>query len=619
MFLSNYNFTCFFSLHEQKFPVFFFGSFRLIFSHPILSGILVFLLPITASLMAEEPVRLFDDQVLPITGNRLLVYENRGSAWSPGDVLEMARNGQKGISVRKVPNFGFSDSRYWVIFSITNRAPNANRILEMAYSPMDHIKLYQIHPDEIKLLYQAGDKFPFYQRPRPENSFLFPVTIPQNSTARFMMKFETDGSYQMPLFVHSERSLYDQTRTQSLFQGGYFGILVALTLYNLILYFTTRDRSFFYYFLTISGFGLIVMNLRGMSYHYLWPESSWWENHSLPVFIGMAFFWATQFTRSYLQTPIYSKRIDKILLMMMLAFVFLLILSMISYKHAIIVSAFLVLTYSILTLLTAFQLRMEDYEYTLYYLIAWTSFMIGTSVYSMMGLGLVPTNTFNNFSLEFGSSIQMILLSLGLGRRIRILDQEKDYARAQNTRMELELIKKNLEPHFMMNTINATVHWLQEKPDVAIKLLHALARELRMLIEGSGKTLVPVSWEVELCKTHLEVMKMRRDQNFKLDIVNLNMDEFIPPLIFHTIMENGITHGFEEQPEGTFRIQRNLSDQNSLIYTIENNGNSTGKPGSGLGMKYIESRLEETFPGKWKLVTGPTKNGWRTTIEILVR
>ncbi len=568
---------------------------------------------------ADPAVELTDAKAVSVQNEFLSIYEDRESKMMPGDILTMETQNIPPLLTKGVPNFGFSDSTYWVRFSIINQTEESRRFIEMSYSPMDHIQLYRIDRGIPLLLYETGDIFPFSKRPRIENDFVFPVNLQQGRREEYLFRFQSKGSNQFPITIHTITSLYDQNLSQTVFQGVYFGILVTLLLYNLIFFLTVRDYSYFYYFLNIAGFALILMNLRGFSYRYLWPQNPWWENRSLPFFIGWAFFWSVQFTRTYLHTIVNVPLADKFLKGFMVFFTFLMGLSFVDYRLSIILAALLVICSSLLILFTAIYGTRTGLQHPIFFLVAWISFLFGTSIYSMMGLGLLPPSHLTSYSLEYGSGLHMILLSVGLGRRIRILDIEKERARATTDRMELELIKKNLEPHFMMNSLNATVNWMEENPSVAIQLLHELVEELRMLVEGSGKTLVPLSWEVKLCRAHLKIMGMRRDHQYTLIEDGLDAEDLIPPMILHTLVENGITHGFTDSEQGEFRIQRQVLKGNRVRYTVQNNGGSKGKQGSGIGNRYIETRLEEVFPGRWHFSSTPISCGWSASIEIPLR
>ena len=108
------------------------------------------------------------------------------------------------------------------------------------------------------------------------------------------------------------------------------------------------------------------------------------------------------------------------------------------------------------------------------------------------------------FFPAFGVLIVCLLASLSLQSKKQRRQHEKALVNA--ARLEIELLKKNIQPHFLMNTLTSVMEWIEEDPTTGVKFIEALADEFRILSEVSGKKLIPVSQEIELCRSHLEIM-----------------------------------------------------------------------------------------------------------------
>jgi LytS/YehU family sensor histidine kinase len=92
----------------------------------------------------------------------------------------------------------------------------------------------------------------------------------------------------------------------------------------------------------------------------------------------------------------------------------------------------------------------------------------------------------------------------------------------------------------------------------------------------------------------------------------------VPPMIFHTLIENGLTHGYENKLQGTFTLQRK-KNSNCVQYILSNDGDfnsGESKDSSGFGLRYIKNRLEESYPDRWDIISRKQAQGWETTIEI---
>lgn len=216
------------------------------------------------------------------------------------------------------------------------------------------------------------------------------------------------------------------------------------------------------------------------------------------------------------------------------------------------------------------------------------------------------------------ASIMVICVSISIARQFAKSERAESEANLKSARLENELLKKNINPHFLLNSLTSIIVWLRKDPKSAIKLIEALAYEFRMITQISGLKQIPIQQEIELCRTHLKIMNYRKGADFHLESVDIVEEENVPPMIFHTLIENGLTHGYENKSRGTFTLQRQ-KNSDCVQYILSNDGDfcsEESKYSSGFGMKYIESRLEESYPGRWKISSHSIKNGWETIIDL---
>ena len=194
---------------------------------------------------------------------------------------------------------------------------------------------------------------------------------------------------------------------------------------------------------------------------------------------------------------------------------------------------------------------------------------------------------------------------------------------ARSKRLENELLKKTIQPHFIANSLSAIRSLSKTNPDRANKLVQAISSEFYLLNKIINESEITVAQEIELCQYHLEVMGYRRDATYELQTDNISNNIKIPPLIFHTLIENGVTHSLKPKECGIFRIKYN-KDKNFKEFIIQNNGSNLEKLNGqsaniledGLGYKYIKSRLEEKYSNQWELTYGIYCGLWETKIKI---
>lgn len=200
-------------------------------------------------------------------------------------------------------------------------------------------------------------------------------------------------------------------------------------------------------------------------------------------------------------------------------------------------------------------------------------------------------------------------------RRERL--QARD-AKLTAARLEIELLRKNLQPHFMLNTLTTLSQVLEEKPSAAVRLIEDLAAEFRALTRLSAEKQVPLAEELALCRAHLRVMSARTERAWSLEADGVDPAACVPPALFLTLIENGFSHQRVQGGHTTFRLCAERADD-SIRYTFLSPGViavETSRIGGGTGLRYVQSRLEESFHGAWKLSQREAPDGWETVIEL---
>ncbi|MDH5656338.1 MAG: histidine kinase, partial [Spirochaetia bacterium] len=466
-------------------------------------------------------------------GNHVFFLKDPNGALDFQKILSIGFQDQFLPSKEKIPNFGFTSNVYWIKFNIKNTTSVKRWFLQIGYPKIDSIKFFYRKNSENWEKIATGDMEIFLKRPVLHRTFLFPLELQQDDLAEIYIRFESEGSHQYPMFLVPQETFIHNDRTETFIFGIYYGIVIILAIYNLVLFFLVKDRSYLYYFLYITGFGIVMMNLNGISYQIFWPEFPGWENRSLPFFIGWTFFWSLQFSRKFLNTKALSLLLNRLFLSLMFCMLLLAVISLfISYRLSINLSAILVICFSILIFVGGFDSLNKRYRPARYFLAAWFIFLLGMFLYSFKAFGFIMYNFFTDYGLQIGSALEMSLLSLGLGDRIQHINQEKQKAqllafeneklyhksKITSQRLELELLKKNIEPHFLLNSINATIIWMEENPEKAVTLLNSLADELRTILKISSEKFIAAEEEINLCRSHLSVMGLRHDKDFLLDI-----------------------------------------------------------------------------------------------------
>ncbi len=251
------------------------------------------------------------------------------------------------------------------------------------------------------------------------------------------------------------------------------------------------------------------------------------------------------------------------------------------------------------------------------YLAAGMMLLFGGGVYDILAaLDIIRSVRISSYTLLVFVLGMEALLSNRFVNALRNLEQ----ALARTTRLSLELIRKNIHPHFLMNSINSAIGLAHESPDAAVELLGALSRELRATIAMSEKELTFLETEIELCRNHLKLMGLRKERKFEFQVDGEPRGILLPPLILLTLVENGLTHGFRRRPKGRFLLTIRKEEGRWELHLWNDGDPAPGeKSGTGTGLRYVESRLQEAFPDAWKLTSGAADGGWLALVSFPAR
>src|SRR3546814_9674863 len=99
--------------------------------------------------------------------------------------------------------------------------------------------------------------------------------LPPGQPVELLVRVQSESSMQVPLVIMTQTAFAELARDAQFAIGIYYGILLALFFYNLVLWLMLRDSSYFWYLFHLSAFGMVLFTLNGLGFEYLWPNSAW--------------------------------------------------------------------------------------------------------------------------------------------------------------------------------------------------------------------------------------------------------------------------------------------------------------------------------------------------------
>ena len=192
---------------------------------------------------------------------------------------------------------------------------------------------------------------------------------------------------------------------------------------------------------------------------------------------------------------------------------------------------------------------------------------------------------------------------------------------ASLTATRLELLRRQLQPHFLFNTLNAITALMRSDVDRAERMTVLLGDLLRMTLDIGETATVPLKVELELVDTYLEIQRMRLGERLQLerDIATDLLDLGVPAMILQPLVENSVEYAVAARKEGgTVGLSATgTADRVRLCVWDDGIGAASESLGCGLGLTNTRKRLEALFGPDAQLRLEPRKGGGTiATIEL---
>jgi signal transduction histidine kinase len=326
-------------------------------------------------------------------------------------------------SGRDVPSFGYRSGAVWARVTLADRrSPAAPLFVEFAYAVTDFVDLSDVTSDGV-VTFKAGDHRPHGTWPLQERLPVFELAPHAEHT--LYVRVAGGSSLQLPLKVFSSASFRDHIRNDTALQALYFGALLALAAYNVIVWARIRLRVYLWYVLFLTSFGVFQATLSGYAYWLLWPSSATVADGALVVSLGISAVSSVAFVIELFDT-LRRSFLRKLLRVTQGASVLCAFAGPVFLPNAASIQLLLVpcLVAAGAMIAAGVVAHLGGERLAKWYLIAWSAFLLGTIAMILRSFGVLPTSTWTLHTQQFGSAVEFILLSFVLSDRISILQEQ---------------------------------------------------------------------------------------------------------------------------------------------------------------------------------------------------
>ncbi|MEI6734800.1 MAG: diguanylate cyclase [Comamonadaceae bacterium] len=354
---------------------------------------------------------------------------------------EFAERFKTGQAPTEALGFSYTKSAIWLRLHLKNSSDQPlERVLEISYALLASVDFYRPGDKGYELI-EAGYLRPVSPHVHTSRFIALPLLVPAGADQLLYLRVQTPNSLNIPARLWSAEAFHSHQPIDYALQALYFGIVLAIAFYNLMLFIALRDLNYLIYVLFATCLSMALANFTGMGGEFIWGFAPTWTKIGVNVPAALASAAILLFTRRLLNTAQVVPRIDlwiKLLMAASAAFFFLLMLWFWEFNRFFVVTNLLT---SLLILGTGMVCAIKRQRSAYYFVAAFSVLFLANVLSHLRNLGLVPTNVFTSDGLQVGSVIEMMLLSLALADRFNIMRREKIAAQAQALQVQGELVQ----------------------------------------------------------------------------------------------------------------------------------------------------------------------------------
>ncbi len=470
--------------------------------------ILIILLLISVRCYSQSIIQFDSSNHILEIGEKIYIYQDVSKNLGFDEISSPEFDEKFKLSTRTVPNFGITNTPIWIKIQVQNQT-NQKLLFEIDNPNFDTLIYYYPNEQGGYNTQMAGTHVVTGNPEFRSTNFLFSLNqTPKIQTYYFCIRHT--GTTLLPIRLGDSYEILQELNYSNILMAGYFGVLVALLLYNLFLGISIRDYTYYFYVVYVFGFGVNIFFMKGFN-NLLLSDYKIPFYYLTPVFFGLGLISMILFTLRFLNIRAYSLVLFYILLALALIVPLYIALRFSAYSVAsiLIVQSSIILS-SFFCLISGIYIYFKGYRPAKYYLLAWSCFWVFVIIYILIINDFLPFYSFTPNLLPIGSELEMVLLSFALADRINVLRVEKFNIQGENIRLVKE------QNSFLEEKVEERTIELADK---------------NMEIEAQNEELKQQKEEVVTLNNRLEEIVELRTEELKETIDNLaqqnqNLEQF---------------------------------------------------------------------------------------------
>ena len=416
-------------------------------------------------------------------GNSVFYFEDTASRFiaTPTSILNKDNVFIKNEA--EVLNFANTQSAFWFRFDVEQRI-DMDIYLEVQNPMLDSLILFEQSEEKLEQVYISGAAFPYSFRRLKYTlpNFLLPISKGERKV--FYIYTKSNFPTQTSLAISTVDGIIAKQHNYDIAIGIYAGIMLAMILYNLFIFLSTKNHMYVVYvFYTISVF-VLYMGFKGYSFEYFWKNSPQ-INYYIPVLSSIACIFIILFSILFLEVKTYFKESLYFIYLLLFALFISVVMGLTgNYLPSAQIGQLVVIVMALTLSVIATIVLLRGYKPARFFIIAWTAYLVGLVAFILQLNAVIPNTWFTNNSVLFGSALEVVLSSFALADRINVYKKQKEEAQKET----LQKIKENEMLVIEQNKVLETkVKEATEELRISNEELNSSNEELNVMLETVQK------------------------------------------------------------------------------------------------------------------------------------
>jgi diguanylate cyclase (GGDEF)-like protein len=372
--------------------------------------------------------------------DRVGFLAEHGKALSVDEVQSMIREDPAVLEhpETSVLTNGFNSGAIWLVANVLNPTDDTLlRRVSVGTGWLERVDFFLLSEDRTPVRFVGGDRIPLGERSLASRLPSADFAIPPGES-RLLLRVETADPMVVPLYFSSIAASHSREQSEAVFYSFVYGVMFALSVYNLMLFAGLRKRRYLFYALYTGSFVLMTASYNGIAMALLWPDAVNWQQWAPPLLMlcfassGLAF--ATNFLRTRRHRPWLHRTIQTIVVVYFTLFGACFFLN--EQGLALRLAFLVVPVFSVLMLYMGVSSWVRGNESARYFMLATLASVVGASITALTVTGMIPYTLSGYYAVDIGMVVDAMLLMLALADLLR-KNKEARMAAEQTAQIDL--------------------------------------------------------------------------------------------------------------------------------------------------------------------------------------